>query len=288
MSAPRPQIAVVTITHGRHRHLRHQQAGLRASTALPDHYVVVAMDDPDALTESATGPLAATRTALHLVDHPSSGLLPLAAARNAGAERALAAGADILVFLDVDCVPSPSTVARYAESVAAASVPALHCGVVRYLDEPDSRVDPPVLRGEPHPARPAPGPGVDLPSDRWQLFWSLSFAVSAATWRRLGGFHEAYVGYGAEDTDFGLAAHRAGVDLLWVGGADVFHQFHGSESPPISHLQDIVRNATIFHDRWGQWPMEGWLQRFAELGLARFEPATGRWLVTGAGPAPVG
>ena len=41
-----PTTAVVTIAHGRHRHLRRQHAVARAAARLPDHYVVVAMDDP--------------------------------------------------------------------------------------------------------------------------------------------------------------------------------------------------------------------------------------------------
>ena len=28
------------------------------------------------------------------------------------------------------------------------------------------------------------------------------------------------------------------------------------------HLASIVRNANVFHDRWGWFPMEGWLAEF--------------------------
>ena len=43
----------------------------------------------------------------------------------------------------------------------------------------------------------------------------------------------------------------------------------------MQHLDDILRNAAIFHRRWGWWPMEGWLDAFAERGLARY--ATEGW-----------
>ena len=33
------------------------------------------------------------------------------------------------------------------------------------------------------------------------------------------------------------------------------------------HLDDILRNAAVFQQKWGWWPMEGWLQGFAALGL---------------------
>jgi N-acetylglucosaminyl-diphospho-decaprenol L-rhamnosyltransferase len=275
--------AVITIVSGRHRHLENQQRGLRSGTALPDHYVVVAMDDPAALRLTASGPLSGSGCAIHPLAISVERGLPLAAARNAGATAALAAGADTLIFLDVDCVPSPSLVQAYSTSVAAESVPTLHCGVVRYLGaDVDAGVIPAAeLSGAPHPARPSPAAGMAVSSQDWQLFWSLSFAVSSLTWRRLGGFHQEYVGYGGEDTDLGYRAFRQGVHLRWLGGADAFHQYHQTESPPVRHLADIIDNATIFHRRWGFWPMQGWLNAFAELGLADYDAVGDRWLRAG-------
>jgi hypothetical protein len=275
--------AVITIVSGRHRHLENQQRGLRSGTALPDHYVVVAMDDPEALRLTASGPLSGSGCTIHPLSIAVERGLPLAAARNAGAAAALAAGADTLIFLDVDCVPSPSLVQVYSRSIALESVPALHCGVVRYLSEAVDATGIPAaeLSGPPHPARPNPDPGTAIASRDWQLFWSLSFAVSAATWRQLGGFHQEYVGYGGEDTDLGYRAFRRGVQLRWLGGADAFHQYHQTENPPIRHLDDIIDNATIFHRRWGFWPMRGWLDAFADLGLAEYDEAGDRWLRAG-------
>ena len=57
------------------------------------------------------------------------------------------------------------------------------------------------------------------------------------------------------------------MDLAWVGGANAFHQYHPVSRPPVEHLVDIVRNATLYHQRWGQWPMAGWLEEFARRGL---------------------
>lgn len=273
--------AVITIVSGRPQHLLNQQRGVRSGTRLPEHYVVVAMDDSAALKSTATGPLAGSPVHLHQVAIPAEGGLPLAAARNAGALAALAAGAEILIFLDVDCVPSPTLVDTYVNSVAAETGRVLHCGVVRYLGpEVDAtELDSDALAGPPHPARPAPEPGTSITSADWKLFWSLSFATSARTWQHLGGFCEEYRGYGAEDTDLGYRAHSAGVNLRWVGGADAFHQYHPTERPPIRHLDDIVRNATVFHQRWGFWPMTGWLAEFRKLGLAEYDEQKERWSV---------
>ncbi|GMA39209.1 hypothetical protein [Mobilicoccus caccae] len=49
----------------------------------------------------------------------------------------------------------------------------------------------------------------------------------------------------------------------------------------MAHLSDIVRNANIFERRWGRHPMEGWLDAFAEAGLARYDAEADAWLVTG-------
>ena len=66
-----------------------------------------------------------------------------------------------------------------------------------------------------------------------------------------------------------------------VGGAEAVHQYHGSADPPVGHLADIVRNANLFADRWGWWPMEGWLEAFRTSGLAE-RGLDGRWTVTSA------
>ena len=273
--------AVITIVSGRHDHLLAQQRGLLLGSRRPDLYVVVAMDDAQAVALTTGGPLAGSGCCLQTHDIPVDGPLPLAAARNIGAAAALAAGADVLIFLDVDCVPAPSLVAVYDKAVRTESRPALHCGVVQYLDETvdAGRIHPAELAGLAHTARPQPDPGESTASDDWQLFWSLSFAVSNLTWQQLGGFCEDYRGYGAEDTDFGYHAFLSGINLRWLGGADAFHQHHDSQDPPVPHLVDIVRNATIFRRRWGFWPMQGWLTAFRDLGLADYDPDRDRWSV---------
>ncbi len=257
--------AVITIAHGRHDHLALQRAGLRASTRPVTTHVVVAMDDPD------LGAGASSAPPVQVVHVGRAGAaLPLALARNTGAAAAIAGGADLLIFLDVDCVPAPGLVAAY-EAAAGAAGRDLLCGPVAYLPPPGptgydlGHLD---QLAEPHPDRPAPAPGELVRDDEHHhLFWSLSFAITAAQWQALGGFHEGYVGYGGEDTDFAFVARAAGRAIVWVGGARAFHQHHRVSSPPVEHLEDIVQNATLFHQRWGVWPMIGWLTEFEQLGL---------------------
>jgi N-acetylglucosaminyl-diphospho-decaprenol L-rhamnosyltransferase len=122
----------------------------------------------------------------------------------------------------------------------------------------------------PHAARPAPAPGGVLAAtpDQYPLFWSLSFAMTAAAWRdrTTPRFDEGYEGYGGEDTDFAFALRDAGTPMAWVGGADAYHQYHPTSKPPWQHLDDILRNGRRFAQRWGQWPMTGWLEAFEQAG----------------------
>lgn len=265
--------AVITLAAGRHTHLLLQQDGLAHGTRAPDQYVIVSMADPRIPALTAGREPWADVITLPLVD----GRLPLAAARNAGAARALEGGADLLVFLDVDCVPGPTLLDGYT---AAAEDGALLCGTVAYLPPPPPRgYDLAALPGlaPSHPARPAPAEGEVLRGGDPRLFWSLSFALTARTWDRVGGFCESYSGYGGEDTDFAATAAGCGVDLWWVGGAPAYHQHHPTHDPPVQHLDDILRNGALYKRRWGTWPMLGWLRAFEALGLAVYDPGADAW-----------
>ena len=254
--------AAVTVVHGRHDHLTVQEAGLARSQVRPDVRCLVSISDP------AIRSLASAHAEVVECDSTAVGL-PLALARNLGARRAMDLGAELIVFLDVDCVPGATLIGRYVDAYARVAGDALFAGPVTYLPPaPEGyRLESLAEQTDPHPARPAPPEGELVTEPNHDLFWSLSFAVSAATWRRIGGFDERYVGYGAEDTDFASTAAALGIPLIWVGGAHAYHQHHPVSNPPIEHLEAIVANASIFHTRWGRWPMTGWLDAFERNGV---------------------
>ncbi|CUR57961.1 conserved hypothetical protein [metagenome] len=265
-------VAVVTVVHGRHDHLAVQHESLRHQHRAPDHYVVVAMDDA-ALTVASLpdGP------EVHVTHIPGGhDGLPLSAARNTGASHALALGADILIFLDVDCVAGERLVTGYADAVTT-QPGVVWSGPVTYLPPPGptgyclTSLD---ALDSPHPARPAPPPGVTCLEADPDLFWSLSFAVHRDAWLSIGGFCEEYVGYGGEDTDYAQLILEAEASLGWAGTPRAYHQHHPSADPPVQHLDAILRNARLFHSRWGRWPMEGWLQAFAQRGLIQMQGET--------------
>jgi GT2 family glycosyltransferase len=229
-----------------------------------DLYVVVAMDDASLLTWPVQAGLRA-----EVIGVTDASGLPLAAARNRGIDAAFEYGCDVVIALDVDCLADPNLVADYHRVVSNAP-DTVWQGPVTYLPPPPpdgyqlSRLH---ELDDPHPARPRLNPGETRRGARPELFWSLSFALARSTWLSSGGFCELYVGYGGEDTDFGQVLRSEGIDLAWTGDARAYHQYHPVSRPPIEHLDDILRNAEIYHRRWGTWPMEGWLEEFERGGL---------------------
>lgn len=272
-----PATSVVTLCSSpRVAHVRNQLAMLTTSPAVRRIVVWIGDDDPPALDAERIVRVP-----------PGDRGLRLAAARNAGAAAAMADGAELIVFLDADCVAGSALVERY--HVAARAHPdAVLCGPVTYLPPGVDATDPTALAAAtaPHAARPDPPDGLLQPATaaEYPLFWSLSFALTPEVWAQTGGFFEGYEGYGAEDTDFAFSLRRDGVPLIWVGGAHAYHQHHPTTSPPWQHLDDILRNGAIFAARWGEWPMTGWLNAFAEAGAVRREGSD--WRRTAETPQP--
>lgn len=258
------KIAVITVVADRHDHLTAQIEGLARSSLKACKHVVVSMGD-----DGIRGVVdAADSDAEVMYLDRTERSLPLARARNLGAGTALERGADLLVFLDVDCTPGEHMLTRYAAATDRHDGTLL-CGPVTYLPPSESGWSAEQLRSatDPHPARPNPDDGAVIVGTDYDLFWSLSFAVTPSTWRTIGGFHEGYHGYGGEDTDFAAVAQASGIGVRWVGGAHAYHLHHPVSSPPVEHLVDIVRNSTVFHRRWNRWPMTGWLDEFERRGL---------------------
>jgi N-acetylglucosaminyl-diphospho-decaprenol L-rhamnosyltransferase len=263
--------AIVTLaSHARIEHLRRQEEWIAA--VAPDAVRVVVQLDAE--PDPVFGP-----GALHVP--PGADGFRLAAGRNRGAAEALARGADLLVFLDVDCLPHPEMLPTYEAAARreTAGRSELLCGPVTYLPEGVIPASPANASAHlaPHAARPAPDAGVVQPATPadWDLFWSLSFACTAETWTGIGGFDERYEGYGGEDTDFAWRAREAGSNLHWVGGAHALHQYHATSKPPWQHLDDILRNGRLFASTWGRWPMLGWIEAFADAGAV--EQVDGDW-----------
>jgi len=262
-------VSVLTIVKNRSEHLAQLVEGLRRSDELPDELIIADMgSDPAVIAPDAPFPVRIVRV--------GGGGLPLAAARNAAAREAIG---DHLLFLDVDCIPMRGLVAEMAGQLRRDG--AVICAEVFYLGPTDAREswieENLKLSATPHPVRTFPARGVREEVNAG-LFWSLVFGIGRTRFHDLGGFDEGYTGYGAEDTDFGFRARQAGVPLLFMGGPGAFHQHHEVLDPPLQHVEDIVRNAQRFYDRWNVWPMEGWLHAFSKLGIIEWSEQRARLL----------
>ncbi|WP_420605490.1 glycosyltransferase family 2 protein [Novosphingopyxis sp.] len=264
------RLTICTIVRGRERHLRQMMLGVRAQRQPADRLVIAYMQD-----EMPTGlpDMPCELVAIHVKGEA----MPLAAARNRAAELA---DADHLLFLDVDCIPDPELVRRVAQELPRANSQVL-LPEVRYLSgerrdwtEAGSDVldyDAMVRNGVRHPAKPLlDGVSVRREPDHGEL-WGLAFALHAADWQKAGGMDEDYRGYGAEETDFAYRLQSAGIDLAWLGRTKVYHQHHAVHVPPLHHFEAIIRNARLFHTRWGRWCMDYWLGQFADIGLVHWE-----------------
>ena len=258
--------SVLTLVRGRAGRLRNLMRGLGAQSARPRELVIAWMQAEPA--PDLPDPGCPVRH-LHVPGEP----MPLAAARNRAAE---AAASDLLIFLDVDCVPGPTLAAAYA--AASAAVEGLFLGEVLYL--PDGAVPAgagPVdyarldRLGRVHPAKPAiPESGLRREPDPAEL-WGLSFALPARAWRSVGGMDEGFVGYGAEETDLALRLAARGLPTYWAAGARAYHQHHPVHAPPLQHFDAILANAARFRARHGRWCMDYWLGQFRDAGLIAWD-----------------
>lgn len=260
-------VSVLTLVRNRTAYLHGLLAALAEAPDPPADLVVAVCGGDDPRPGAPATPFP-----VRFLDIDGAGeRIPYSPARNACAR---AARTDRLLFLDADCLPLPGALAAFGRALAAED--ALCIGDVLYLP-PDADVDPKDVgrlaeTGRRHPARPVPPASGWTVSEEYGLVWGLSMAVRRGTFDRLGGFDEGYGGYAGEDTDFAEAARQAGVPLLVVAGAAVAHRHHDVFEPPVQQLTATVANAQRFRDKWGWWPMGGWLEEFARLGLVDWAP----------------
>ncbi|KAB2541773.1 glycosyl transferase [Salipiger aestuarii] len=254
-------VSALTIARGRHDHLCNVILGLAGQTRPPRELVIGVMQ-PDPYADLPETPFPVRQ----IIVQRDDGELPLAAARNAVAN---AAKAEVLAFVDVDCIPHPDLI----RDVATACGPGqgLVMGEVAYLPAGATETGLDFTRfdqiGVRHSDRQAPPPEGLRPCPDYRCFWSLNFAMHRDDWARTGGFDEGYYGYGGEDTDFGRDLDARGIDIWWMKGAKVYHQYHDHCMPPIHHVASVLRNADHFASRWGHRTMGHWLHGFHLMGL---------------------
>lgn len=297
--------AVVTVVHGQHDELMSQVGGIAVGSRVPDLYVAIGMGDPDV----SRGRLPITsdrwRTITRAAQTIDPARLPFAAARNLGAVTAMDAGAEVLIFLSVQCVPGARLVERYAERVPSAghAAPVQWCGEVRTLRPPPPVIGYPVYRLESLTLDPEPLLAVDhVEVERPQAptpteeAWAIpgyvsetraggaattgdSFAITARDFRATGGFCPQFRGAEGVDEDFAHVVSAAGGTVVRIGGVPAYRQFRAKAPPEAADVHRLVRNANLFAERWGRaLPIEEW-EALVATGLARRDESRGRWVV---------
>ncbi|TJZ84421.1 glycosyltransferase [Paracoccus hibiscisoli] len=269
-------VSALTIAAGRPAHLRNVVAGFQAQQHKPCELIIGVMQDHDYDDLPATDfPIRQIR-----VTAPE---LPLSAARNAVAD---AACGQVLVFVDVDCIPAPDFIAGYLARMEGRR--GLFMGEVLYLPQgaTDQGLDFDRLAGlaVKHSDRQGPPAQGIAPCGDYRCFWSLNFALWRADWLAGPRFDEDFTGYGGEDTDFGRAWSEAGLPIWWIAGGRVYHQYHPHCMPPVHHLHSVLRNTEVFARKWGHRTMEHWLHAFRLMGLIR-NTADGLQVLREPGPA---
>lgn len=249
--------SLILIVKNRPQQLMNVLESVSLSTMRPNDIHVVAMDDiPYSSSYITDGSLFVHRL-------KSSGTLPLAKARNTGAQHAKT---DILVFLDVDCIVSPTLFETMLHRLDSKTVVTAYPRYLKMLPD-HGKYNHLTKNAVTHPGRESIAENVPAIHTK---FWSLVYAINSATYQEIGGFDESFVGYGGEDTDFAQSFHRADISLIFVKDY-VLHQYHTKYDPPLNYFENIIVNARRYKEKWGTYPMTAWLDAFKKLGLITYE-----------------
>lgn len=162
-----------------------------------DQYEVIVTDDG---SRSTAEPMIAERFPwCRWVQGPRRGP---AANRNCGAG---AGTAEWIVFCDDDCLPGPVFLQSYLNAIIA---------------HPDSRV----FEGRTSAEGPRRHPLQSAPiNETGGFLWSCNFAIHRETFRKIGGFNEAFPFAAMEDMDFRKRLVGFGFDSRFVPQAEIVH-----------------------------------------------------------------
>ncbi|HXW51554.1 MAG TPA: glycosyltransferase [Candidatus Acidoferrales bacterium] len=264
MSAP--TLSVVVPTYNRKPTLEVVLPTLLEQTLAPDAYEIIIADSMSA--DGTAQYLASVienvgQRVRHLQGHYGG----RAAARNAGIAQARA---PVVLFTDADILASPTLLERHAHAHAGARRVALvGCELqVRSLQDYRAQRDDPSRRKPLHPRT------------RRTLSW-LYFLTGNASVRRddllaVGGFDEAFTGYGHEDLELGYRLARSSVQILYDPEAINYHWHPVGFAEQVGRMELAGVSTVRFYNKHRDFSVK------ANLGMTPIS----LWLHSALGAAP--
>ena len=227
---------------------------------------------PVHLDAAAAGP---DRAPVRVLRHPAHPLgLPLAAARNAGAERRALGRCRRAGLPRRRLRPGPRAIGAYAAAAASLEPRGDSCAGPSPICRP--RPAAATTRHDRDARRPASGaPRARTwrgdPRGRPRSVLVALVRGDSLTWRRSAVSTRIR---GLRRGGHRFRGHRRapGVDLAWVGAARAYHQHHPVESPPGRTSTTSCATRPCSTPGGARWPMEGWLAAFEEAGLIARSP----------------
>lgn len=175
-----------------------------------------------------------------------------AAARNAGAA---AAAAPTLLFLDADVRPTPGLIDAHLRHYREAARVAV---LGRTLQAPETLTTT-FMRA----INLLPDLTVRRREDLSPMHViTRNFSVSAGAFAEVGGFDEAFAGYGWEDMELGLRLRRAGVSLRYEPEALAYHHHLQTLEQILPKMREAGAGAVYF---WRKHGRPAWLGLFLEI-----------------------
>lgn len=266
---PAPVASVIVTTYNRPAALRMVLEALRAQSR-SDFEVLVADDGSGETTRRVVEVAAADFGGrLRHVWQEDLGFRA-SAVRNRALE---VAQGDLAIFLDGDCVPRPRFVdghirlSRSDRIVRGARVLLSEAFTRACESDPSARphawnkaeLREHVRRGDINRSSPLRGGFLDrlrmvtgsMHRRNWKLLRGCNFSAPMAAVRAISGFDESFVGWGYEDSDFGIRLMNHGLHILrGTAGICVLHLWHREndrrfEGANLQRLEQTRRSGTI-------------------------------------------
>jgi GT2 family glycosyltransferase len=269
------RISVVIPTYNRLDTLRHVIPSLVGQSLRSDAYEVIVADSRS--TDGTAEYLADVARTAPNVRHLPGPYTGRASARNAGIA---AARAPIVLFTDADIIASDDLlVCHLARHARGASKAVIGCEIqVDSYEAYLRKSGDPAARDPLHPAA--------RKRLSWLYFMTGNASVARADLERVGGFDEAFTGYGHEDLELGYRLQHAGVKIEYASEAVNYH-WHPVPFEEQQGRMELAGRSTVrffrkhptfdVRLRLGMTPLSLWMHDLIDR-----LPAVRRWIDAGA------